>query len=176
MQVLSLSATEAAAPSCIEAIRCLTGLTSLTWSGEHVTNTLLEACLCLKKLRVLSLTPRVPASSDRITPDMFFALAKLPELSKLELTEMFGIEPSLGFQLPDEVLAAANLGRHSVGWPLIGSEHQPFGLMDEIRAVLDAERHSRGWSPLELRLMNIPFVDNSGSLFWTPVVLSWGPE
>jgi hypothetical protein len=176
LQALSLENYESSVPPCTEAIRLLTGLTSLTWGAKYVNNDVLEACLCLKRLRTLSLMPSSPAVFDRISPESFFAVAKMPQLSTLDMTEMFGTEPPFG--MPDQDRVMFDAYRQSYGWPLFGSRRHPFGLTDELKAMLDAERHSRGWPPLRLTLglKDYFFYHPSGAANYAPIVLKWGFE
>jgi hypothetical protein len=98
--------------SCFEAIGLLTGLTSLIWKGEFVTDADVAACAGLRKLRVLSLVPRSKAPLIRFKT--FCAVAKLVELSKLRLGVLMRIPTTYW---SDDIMAVLNAERHSRGWP-----------------------------------------------------------
>jgi hypothetical protein len=112
---LSLEACPLPASSCFGAMGLLTGLTSLTWSGAHVTNDDMDACLGLTQLRVLRITPTHPAPfHSRITYDTLVALAQLPELTTLEVSERFASHRAA---LMERIHALVKTQRHDKGWP-----------------------------------------------------------
>lgn len=86
-------------------------------------------CLGLHKLRVLSIYPSSLSwtlpdlQEEAITPEVFFAMAMLPELSTL-------------------VVGLYNHFRVS-GWELEG-------FLDDVRPRLNASRHAKGLAPLSL--------------------------
>ncbi len=114
LEALSLEANSLPAMSCFQAIELLTDLTSLTWGGGRVTNAQFRACLGLTKLRLLSIMPRRPARFDNIARDTLFALAKLPVLTSLEVSERLGSHcPTL----MNDIDLLLGPERHAKGWP-----------------------------------------------------------
>jgi hypothetical protein len=116
LQALSLHVGNAGI-SCLGSVRKLTGLTQLRWAGVHISNADVKACAHLKGLRELSLSADPYAKSAppcAITREAFEDLAKLPQLTKLELSHSLGIRVGL---LTDEDQARLNAGRHVRGWP-----------------------------------------------------------
>jgi hypothetical protein len=129
LQALSLEAGSLVATSCFQAIGLLTGLTSLMWEGDQLTNTSLETCLGLRQLRVLTLffpyptCPERRAGFDPIILETLVALARLPHMKTLKLTEK-DCSPQTT-------------------------------LMDDIHALLYADRHDKGWPPLQLEISGL---------------------
>jgi hypothetical protein len=116
LQALSLGGQPLPATACFEAIGRLTGLTSLSWWAQ-ATNADVAACLGLSELCVLKILRGAPSRPaplhDHITRETLFALAKLPELTNLEVTERF-----VGHPIALELGIYALLGRerHKKGW------------------------------------------------------------
>ncbi len=78
LQTLSLEAISPCGTSFSEAIRILTALTMLEWSGGYITDDDVRVCVGLKKLRVLSLLPEYPAPLHIITPGSYLAWQSSP--------------------------------------------------------------------------------------------------
>ncbi len=79
--------------SCSRIVPSLPGLTKLRWAGRYVTTADLAACAALTGLGVLSLSAEHfhrPVASSAI-----IALAELPDLTKLELSETLGVQETL---------------------------------------------------------------------------------
>jgi hypothetical protein len=114
------------ATSCFQAIGLLTALTKLEWKGGQVTNADLLVCLGLRTLRVLSIIPRRPARfHDRVTSETILALAKLPELTRIEVQEKFGNTLA---SLKRDIHAMLPAERHEKGWPPLDVDLKTFTL------------------------------------------------
>jgi hypothetical protein len=118
LQALSVHTGESGI-SCPLVVVRLTGLTQLRWAGVHVSNADIAACARLKGLRELSLSAdpytKTPPPAP-ITSNAFEALARLPQLTWLELSQSLGIRAG---PLSEEARARLpfNAGRHARGWP-----------------------------------------------------------
>jgi hypothetical protein len=115
LQALRLDVNVCPSTSCYSAIGLLTALTSLEVGRGYVTNADVEACLNLKKLRVVSFWPWPHGSCD-VTPETLVAMAKLPELTKLHVNLCCS---SQRVSLKNEILAVIRPARHAKGWPAL---------------------------------------------------------
>jgi hypothetical protein len=104
---LHIAITASYDPGRFEAIGLLTSLTSLSWQGGLVNDADMEACLGLRKLRLL----RIMAKSC-VSPKALVAVAKLPELARLGMRVRFGGDR-------ERVRALLDADRHAKGWPAL---------------------------------------------------------
>jgi hypothetical protein len=79
--------------ACSTIVRILPGLTKLQWAGRYVTDADLAACAAMTDLHVLSLSAE--AFHRAVASTAIIALAELPDLTKLELSETLGVTGSL---------------------------------------------------------------------------------
>jgi hypothetical protein len=108
---LCISTTAGYDPRTFQAIGLLTSLTSLSWNGGEVTNADMEACVGLRKLRLLKIMAgQALYPSVRVSPETFLAVARLPELARFDMRVTLGSDRG-------RIRTLLDFERRSKGWP-----------------------------------------------------------